>query len=119
MGKSKKIKGTWEAFTDDFIVNYDEERRIGAIEYGSNVDKRGYVKATVWHDKDLDGKRDKGESVIAKYKGDAQVVFAELDYFSREEGKITVNESNGKFKLFHEGEMFGKGKIVDMDYFFD
>tara|TARA_B100000475_G_C14795660_1_gene229631 strand:+ start:53 stop:412 length:360 start_codon:yes stop_codon:yes gene_type:complete len=119
MAKSKKIKGNWQSFTDDFIVNYSDERRIGAVKYGSSVDKRGKIKATIWHDKDLDGKLDKGENVIAHYKANYEVVFFELDYYSKETGAISVNERNGKFKLYHDGDKFANGKIVDMDYFFD
>ena len=56
--------------------------------------------------------------MIAKYKADAEVVYYELDYYSRETGNITINDGSGKFKLFHDGDIFAKGKIVDMDYFF-
>jgi len=113
-----RIKGSWTAYTDDFIVNYSGTRRIGTIAYSRNVDKRGYVRANVWHDKDQDGKRDKGEKMIATYKAYAEVVYYELDYYSRESGKISINEDSGKFKLYHDGDFFGKGRIVDMDYFF-
>ena len=114
-----KIKGTWDGYQDDFIVNYNGERRAGTVTYSDKVDKRGYVKAKVWHDVDQDGVRDKGEKLIANYKADAMTVFYELNSYSYESGKITINDDNGKFKLFHDGDKFGKGKIVDMDYFFD
>ena len=112
------IKGTWVAAEDDFIVNYSGNRRFGTIAYSNKIDKRGYVRANVWHDKDQDGKKDKGEKMIAKYKAEAEVVYYELNYYSRESGKISINEDSGKFKLYHDGDFFGKGKIVDMDYFF-
>ena len=41
----------------------------------------------------------------------------EHDWDSVEKGGFVVNEENGRFKLFDNGEMFGFGKIVDMDYF--
>jgi len=113
-----KIKGSWKAYTDDFIVNYNGRRRFGTIAYSRNIDKRGRVRAKVWHDKDQDGKKERGEKMIAKYKADAEAVYYELDYYSRESGGITINEDNGKFKLYHDGDLFAKGKIVDMDYFF-
>ena len=114
-----KIKGTWDAYLDDFIVYYGGERRIGTVAYSEKVNKKGYVKAKVWHDADQDGVRDKGEKLIAKYKADARTVYQKLDYYSFEIGGITINDDNGKFKLFHDGDRFGKGKILDMDYFFD
>ena len=112
------IKGSWQAYTDDFIVNYSGTRRFGTIAYSQKIDKRGRVRANVWHDRDQDGKKDKGEKMIAKYKADAEVVYYDLDYYSRETGNITINDGSGKFKLFHDGDIFAKGKIVDMDYFF-
>ena len=111
-----KIKGVWEAYTDDFVVRYNGEKRVGAIRYGNKIDKKGRLSATVWHDKDLDGRRDRGEGVIATYKADADYVSYELDYYSTEDGKILINESNGKFTLHHDGEEFGSGKIVDKVY---
>ena len=112
------IKGSWEAYTDDFIVNYSGTRRFGTIAYSQKIDKRGRVRANVWHDRHQDGKKDKGEKMIAKYKADAEVVYYDLDYYSRETGNIAINDGSGKFKLFHDGDIFAKGKIVDMDYFF-
>ena len=114
-----KIQGTWDAYLDDFIINYDGERRIGTVAYGERISKRGYVRARVWHDADQDGVRDKGEKIIAMYRADAQKVFYELDYYSYESGEIAINDDNGKFKLFHDGDSFGNGRIVDMGYFFD
>ena len=113
-----KIKGTGEAYTDDFVVRYNGEKRVGAIRYGNKIDKRGRLSATVWHDKDLDGKRDRGEGVIATYKADANYVSYELDYYSREDGIINIDKGKGRFTLHHDGEKYGSGKIIDMDYFF-
>ena len=113
-----KTRGTWTAIEDDFIVNYSGTRRFGTIAYTNKIDKRGYVRANVWHDKDQDGKGDKGEKMIAKYKADAEAVYYDLNYYSRESGMISMNDNSGKFKPYHEGDFFGKGKIVDMDYFF-
>lgn len=56
--------------------------------------------------------------MIAKYKADFEVVYYELNYYSKESGTISINEDSGKIKLYHDGDFFGKGKIVDMDYFF-
>ena len=113
-----KIKGVWEAYTDDFVVRYNGEKRVGAIRYGNKIDKRGRLSASVWHDKDLDGKRDRGEGVIATYKADADYVSNELDYYSREDGIINIDKEKGRFTLYHHGEKYGSGKIRDMDYFF-
>ena len=33
-------------------------------------------------------------------------------------GLIEINKKKRKFKLFHEGDVFGVGKILDMEYFF-
>ena len=63
-----KIKGVWEAYTDDFVVRYNGEKRVGAIRYGNKIDKRGRLSASVWYDKDPDGKRDRGEGVMPHTK---------------------------------------------------
>ena len=68
---SSNVWGLRNAYLDDFIVNYNGERRIGTVVYSDKVDRRGYVKARVWHDADQDGVRDKGEKFIAKYKADS------------------------------------------------
>jgi len=114
-----RIKGTWDAYKDDFIVNYNGDRRIGTVAYSDKVDKRGYVRARVWHDIDQDGIKDRGEKVIAKYKADAQSIYYELDYYSNETGDITIDDETGRFGIFYDGDLFGRGKILDMDYFFD
>ena len=111
-----RIRGNWESYSDNFVVMYCCKKRVGAVRYGDQLDKRGRLSATVWHDKDLDGKRDRGEGVIASYKADADYVGYELD--SREEGIIIIDKGKGRFTLYHDGEKFGSGKIVDMDYFF-
>ena len=82
------------------------------------MNKKGYIKAKVWHDSDQDGVRDKGEKLIAKYRADARTVFDELDYHSFESGRVTINDASNKFKLFHDGDCFGKSRIVDISYFF-
>ena len=58
MGKSKKIKGTWEAFTDDFIVNYDEERRIGYKAMEKETQLERMAKNKEWRER----KRNTGSS---------------------------------------------------------
>ena len=40
-----KIKGVWEAYTDDFVVRYNGEKRVGAIRYGNKIDKKGRLSA--------------------------------------------------------------------------
>ena len=113
-----KIHGTWNAFLDDFIVNYDGEVKLGSVTYSKKV-KKGKIKAKVWYDSDQDGVIDNDEKLVAKYKAEATTVFEELDFYSLETGNITINDKNGKFKLFHDGDLFAKGKITDMDFFFD
>ena len=118
MLNSNKIEGSWYSYTYDFILNYDDKRKLGAVKYGNKVDNKGRLSATVWHDKDGDGWRDKGEDVIAKYKADASVVMDELDYYSVETGVLEIHKKKAKFTLLHDGDVFGQGKILDMDYFF-
>lgn len=113
-----RIEGTWEAYLDDFIVNYGEDRRIGSVVYSNKLDKRGFVKAKVWQDKNQNGIKDKNEKWIAKYKADAKTVYYELDYYSFESGDISIDTKSGKFTLEHEGYAFGNGRILDMNYFF-
>ena len=35
------------------------------------------------------------------------------------EAEITIDDERGGFKLFYEGDLFTKGKIANMGYFFD
>lgn len=113
-----KVKGTWGAFEDDFLVRYQGRRRIGSVAYGSTVNRKGDIKATVWFDKDQDGRKDSNERTIAVYRADAYYVYNRLDYFSVETGRFTADDWSGKFRLIHEGYSFAKGRITDLDYFF-
>ena len=116
--KARITEGTWMSYTDDFIINYDGKRRLGTISYSDKIDKEGYVSARVWYDRDRDGKMDKSEKVIAKYKAKAEIIYYELDYYSREEGVVQIDKKNGEFKLFYDDSLFGTGTIADKKYFF-
>ena len=116
MSSSKLVSGTWSSVEKNFILTYEGNQKNGAIKYGNKIDKRGLYSATVWYDKNFTGKRDKSESVIAKYKASASVVDGELGQVDT--GLIEINKKKRHFKLFHEGDVFGVGKILKMEYFF-
>ena len=110
------IDGTWNSNDNDFILSYQGLEKSGTVKYGNKTDKKGRLTATVWVDKNFNGKRDKSENVIAKYKAYANIVEGQLNQVDT--GAIQINEKKGQFKLYHEGDLFGTGKILDMDYFF-
>lgn len=116
MSSSKLVSGTWSSVESNFTLTYEGTQKSGATKYGNKIDKKGHYSATVWYDKNFNGKRDKSESVIAKYKAEASVVDGELGEVDT--GLIEINKKKRQFKLFHEGDVFGVGKIIDMKYFF-
>lgn len=112
------INGDWSSLREDFIVNYQGKRRSGSISYGSKINKRGQISAKLWNDENQNGRRDSGESLIARYRADATYVYYEVNYYFPESGQISIDKKSGKFSLFHEGYQFAKGRVVDTDYFF-
>jgi|1048.fasta_scaffold84821_2 hypothetical protein len=112
------ITGTWESFRGDFLVKYKGTRRFSSVAYLDKIGKKGLVQAAVWLDKNQNSYRDPGEQVVATFKAKAEVVYYDLDFYSKESGKIEADKKAGTFRLFHEGDAFANGTILSKDFFF-
>jgi hypothetical protein len=112
------ITGKWQAFQDDFVVSYQGARRLASFKYISKIDKKGRIRASVWFDRNQNSAIDSREPVVATFKAKAEVVFYDLDYNSRETGKVVLDKKKGTFDLFHDGSRYASGVVLDRDFFF-
>ena len=90
MPSFKLVSGTWSSVESNFILTYEGNQKNEAIKYENKIDKKGPYSATLRYDKSFNGKRDKSESVVEKYKAEASVVDGELGQV--ETGLIEINK---------------------------
>ena len=112
------ITGKWQVFQDDFVVNYQGTRSLASFKYLNKIDKKRRIKANVWFDRNQNSAIDSSEPIVATFKANAEVVFYDLDYNSRETGKVVLDKKKGTFDLFHDGSRYASGVVLDRDFFF-
>jgi hypothetical protein len=91
---------------------------LASVKYSNRLDKKGRIKADVWFDRNQNSVIDPREPIVATFKAKAEVVFYDLDFNSRESGKILLDKKTGSFNLFHDGNRYASGIVLDRDFFF-